>query len=229
MSESPLVVGHRGWPARYPDNTLAGFIAVTAHADVVELDVRRCADGKLVVAHDPSIRGMEVAGQPWSILGELDVGEGHHPALLDEVMGSIRPTPTQIEVKNVPWQPGYEPDHRLALEAADRAGPLDMVTSFNWETVRSVRRVFPEVLTGIALDSHIDLHDVVAHSLEAGHRVLVPEETLMTEEAAELIGSSGLQCFPWTVNDLSRAIELAELGVAGIITDDAESLAALRS
>ena len=137
--------------------------------------------------------------------------------------------PVQIEVKNLPWQPGYEPDHRLALEAADRARPLDVVTSFNWETVGAVRRVFPDVATGVAVDADGDLSDAVAHCLDAGHRVLVPEESLVTEETAELMGSSGLECFPWTVNDPTRAGELVELGVSGIITDDPESLALLRS
>ncbi len=229
MSGLPTIIGHRGWPARFPDNTLAGFLAVTAVADAVELDVRRSADGKLLLAHDPVLQGLEVARHPWPVLAELDLGDGHRPALLDEVIGSIRPIPVQIEVKNVPWQPGYEPDHRLGLEAAERAQPGDVVTSFNWETVGAVRRVFPDVATGVAVGAHSDLKYAVAHCLDVGHRVLVPEESLVTEETAELMGSSGLESFPWTVNDPTRAVELAELGVSGIITDDPESLAVLRS
>jgi glycerophosphoryl diester phosphodiesterase len=78
-----MVVGHRGWPTRYPDNTLAGFISASEVADAIETDVRRCGDGKLVLSHDPVLDGLEVASNPWSVLGEIDLGDGHHPSLLD--------------------------------------------------------------------------------------------------------------------------------------------------
>src|SRR5690606_37246920 len=52
------VWGHRGWPARYPDNTVAGIRAAAAVAVGVEIDVRRSADGRLVLAHDPDVAGL---------------------------------------------------------------------------------------------------------------------------------------------------------------------------
>ena len=76
MSSLPAIVGHRGWPARFPDNTLAGFLAVTAVADAVELDVRRSADGKLVLAHDPILQGLEVAVKPGRSLQGSTWGTG---------------------------------------------------------------------------------------------------------------------------------------------------------
>ena len=118
MTELPVVVGHRGWPRRFPDNTLTGFLAASAVADAIELDVRRSADGKLVLSHDPTVAGLVVSETPWSVLAELDLGDGHKPALLDEALAALPDTPVQLEVKNVPDQPGFEPDHRLALEAA---------------------------------------------------------------------------------------------------------------
>ncbi len=48
--------GHRGAPDIAPENTLAGFEAARAlGADYVEMDVQRCADGALVVIHDPTV------------------------------------------------------------------------------------------------------------------------------------------------------------------------------
>src|SRR5690606_14585398 len=128
-----------------PDNTLRGFLAAAEVADGVELDVRRSGDGKLVLSHDPWMKGLLVGQTSWSQLCELDLGDGHHPALLDEVLAALPETPVQLEVKNWPSDPGFEPDHRLALEAAERARPGDVVTGFNAETLEAVRRVFPEV------------------------------------------------------------------------------------
>ena len=48
----PLVIGHRGFPSRHPDNSLAGIAAALAvGADGVEVDIRRSADGVWVCHH----------------------------------------------------------------------------------------------------------------------------------------------------------------------------------
>lgn len=214
------IVAHRGWPARFPDNVLAGFLAVSDAADAVELDVRRSGDGKLILAHDPEIASHVVATTSSAALVELDVGDGHHPALLDEVLAALPDLPVQLEVKNLPFQPGYEPDQRLALEVAERARPGDMVTSFNPMTVDAVRRVFPQVRTGLALGAGGDLAEAVTTCRRAGHVAVIPAEALI-DRAPNL---EDLEIYPWIVNDPIRAGELAELGVSGIITDDAPRL-----
>ena len=51
-----LAIAHRGDPVRHRENTLAAFrAAVEAGAGMVELDVRRTADGAAVVVHDPTL------------------------------------------------------------------------------------------------------------------------------------------------------------------------------
>ncbi|HET8739177.1 MAG TPA: glycerophosphodiester phosphodiesterase [Acidimicrobiia bacterium] len=215
MTNRVAVVGHRGWPTRFPDNTLSGLLAAADVVDAVEIDVRRSADGKLVLAHDPLLGGLVVSDTPWSTLMELDLGDGHHPILLDEALAALPGTPVQLEVKNWPIDPGFEPDHRIALETADRARPGDVVTSFNPVSLETVRRVFPDVPTGRCVTAGTPLDEAVEHCLDAGHRALVPDESMLHEEVP-----ADLEVYPWTVNDPVRARELVELGVTGIITDD---------
>lgn len=51
--DSPMIaVGHRGWRARYPANSLAGLTAAAAAGHPVELDAHRSADGVWMVVHD---------------------------------------------------------------------------------------------------------------------------------------------------------------------------------
>ena len=55
----PLVIAHRGASRDAPANTPAAFeAAIAVGADAVELDVRRTADGVLVVHHNASRRGV---------------------------------------------------------------------------------------------------------------------------------------------------------------------------
>lgn len=216
------LIGHRGWPARFPDNVLAGFVAVSSVADAVEMDVRRSADGKLVLAHDPELRGLVVADAPWALISELDLGGGNRPALLDEVLAALSGTPAHIEVKNLPHQRGYEPDHRVALEAAMRARPGDTVTSFNTLSLAAVRRSFPDVRTGLIVGAGGDLDEAAALCHAEDHPVLVPSEQLIHSSVEHF----GLEVCAWTVDEAHRARELVELGVWGIISDDAPRLAA---
>lgn len=215
----PMVIGHRGWPSRFPDNTLAGFLAASEVADAVELDIRRSKDGKLVLSHDPAIGDLIVSEQPWSVLAEVDLGDGHKPALLDEMITTVPDLPAQFEIKNLPHEPGFEPDHRVALEAAERARPGDMVTSFNWLSLAAVRSVFPDVPTGVLLEGSGDLEEAIAVCLQGGHAALLPSVRL-TPVAVEKGLAAGLSVFPWVVDDGNLARDLGAIGVTGMITDD---------
>ncbi|MGH8278533.1 MAG: glycerophosphodiester phosphodiesterase family protein [Gammaproteobacteria bacterium] len=53
---TPVLVGHRGWPAHYPENSLEGFAAaVAAGARWLECDVQLSADRVPFVCHDVSL------------------------------------------------------------------------------------------------------------------------------------------------------------------------------
>jgi len=52
----PLVLGHRGWRDRFPENTLASFQAALAlGCDALELDVHLSRDREVVVLHDETV------------------------------------------------------------------------------------------------------------------------------------------------------------------------------
>ncbi len=79
---SPAVLmAHRGWPARYPENSLAGVrAALDAGAAMVEVDVQLTADGVPVVLHDATLartaeRGDSIFDLPVSAAPGIDVGE----------------------------------------------------------------------------------------------------------------------------------------------------------
>ena len=56
MKNTVLVEGHRGYSAKYPENTLISFAAaMDLGVDGVELDIRWSADKVLMVIHDASL------------------------------------------------------------------------------------------------------------------------------------------------------------------------------
>ena len=56
------LIGHRGEPESYPENSLAGFEAVlAAGARYIETDVQLTVDGVPVLSHDASL--LRITGQ----------------------------------------------------------------------------------------------------------------------------------------------------------------------
>lgn len=81
----PLLIGHRGYPARYPENTLASFRgAMEAGCDMIELDVTLTRDRKVVVIHDDTLdrtttgKGL-VASHSLEEITALDAGSWFDP------------------------------------------------------------------------------------------------------------------------------------------------------
>jgi glycerophosphoryl diester phosphodiesterase len=88
-----FLIGHRGEPERFPENSLAGFRAVLeAGALYIETDVQITADGIAVLSHDPSlfkITGHElmVTETDYPRMRELPAG---HPARFGERFRDLR-------------------------------------------------------------------------------------------------------------------------------------------
>ncbi len=211
------VVGHRGAPGQHPDNTLAGLMAGLEVDGAVEVDVRLSRDGRLVLAHDPQLNGLVVADATWAELSDLDLGSGHPPCLLDEVLAI--PGRVDMEVKNLPGQPGFDPDGRLALLVASRARSTDIVTSFYWPDMDLVRARKPDVATGIIIGEGGSFEDGLDHCRSRGHRGMAVQDPLLDRPRCEMAAQAGVRLMAWTVNEMDRARELSLWGVAAIISD----------
>ncbi len=77
----PILVGHRGYAAHYPENTLVGIeAALNAGAQFIEVDIQVSADGVPVLFHDATLT--RTTGAPGTIMshtlaqiGRLSAGE----------------------------------------------------------------------------------------------------------------------------------------------------------
>ena len=217
------IAGHRGWPTRFPDNTAAGITAALEAVGSIETDVRRTSDGVLVLSHDPVLASRVVCETLWEELAILDLGSGHHPVSLSELLAEIAgPHPLNLEVKNSPAEPGFEPDHLIALETAWSARSDDLLSSFYWPSMDAVRASSPAVATGLLLDDPVSMADAIAHARRMGHRAVIPNWKILMREPDSIASArrAGIHVASWTVNDPAVARKLFAAGVSVIITDD---------
>jgi glycerophosphoryl diester phosphodiesterase len=91
----PYVYGHRGTRRGAPENTLRAIeIAIAQGAEGIELDVRLCGSGEVIVLHDPDLQ--RVAGVPllaaasnYRALAACDLGDGARVPLLDDALSLV--------------------------------------------------------------------------------------------------------------------------------------------
>ena len=102
------IVAHRGYGGAFPENTRSAFERAAETADWIELDVRACQSGELVVFHDETLDRLtggsgRVVATPWERLRELEVLESGERALrLEEALSAIpADTGVQVELKDV--------------------------------------------------------------------------------------------------------------------------------
>ena len=122
------IVAHRGASREAPENTLEAFAkAIEIGADMIEFDVRRAPDGRLVISHDP-VRG---AGSKLATLEDT----------LHLTQGRIK---LDVELKEL----GCEKD---AVDMLLQHFPLSdfCITSFLAPAIREVRAIHPGIRTGL--------------------------------------------------------------------------------
>lgn len=225
-ADRPLVLGHRGASAHAGDNTVEAFrLAVDHGADGVELDVRFTADEAVILSHDPSTPGFGVFAD--RSFADLRTELPHVPTL-DEGAAVLGDLVINVEIKNDPTEPDFDPDHRMAdhiaawVAAGDRYGRC-VVTSFNPDTVARVRFVDERIVTGQLLDRTADLADDIPAAAAAGHDYVAVHKRLLRAKpakAVDLAAKHGLGVAVWTVDGPRVLNRLRQAGVAAVIAND---------
>lgn len=223
----PVVVGHRGVRrAGVVENTPPAFAAAHAEgARWVELDARRSADGVAVVHHDGwTPDGLPVVEQTAATLA----GKGLW-ALADVLAGLHPDLGVNVEVKNLPGEPDYDPDEAIAAVVADVLGegqrPL-LASSFNPLTVAALNARLPATPVALVHYDAIPVADAIPLAAEFGAVALSSRIGAAGLDAAGVAAAhaAGLEVMVWTVNDPATALAMAGAGVDAICTDDPRSL-----
>jgi len=226
----PLVLGHRGARHAAPENTLKAFeLAATEGADRVELDVRICQSGEVIVLHDSTVARVsgrsdarQVEELTWAELSEIDVGEGERIPLLADVLDwALRLNMlVNVEVKS-------DVMDRQALLAAvakllneHAATPNNvLLSSFEPRFVHWLARNVPKAQVGwLVHEKQRFFRKATGHRL-LGATAVHPEHVLATTDQLARWKKRDSLVVVWTVNEPERAKALADLGVDVIISD----------
>jgi glycerophosphoryl diester phosphodiesterase len=246
-SKRPLIIGHRGYCALAPENTLPSFqLALEAGADLVELDYHHSKDGIPIVIHDRFLDRTTNARKKWRRL-RIKVGEKTAEEIQNLDAGSWfdkkfcgAKVPLLTEALDLICGNG-----RVAL-VEHKSGDAEtlakllknkklinrvVVISFDWSFLHALHEFVPEQVLGALGPPTRTLkrkrrfaaakslsRRLLDELLPTGARLAVWNRRV----TAVAIGEArrlGLGVWTYTVNRPLHAILLRNLGVKGIITN----------
>ena len=211
-------IAHRGCADQYPENTVLAARRVADDVDAIEIDVRRCGSGELVVVHDDTIdRVTDGTGRVADL--SLAALQAH------EVLDAGEPIPTLASFLDaVPDAVGVNVELKerglaaaVAAELAARENWF-VVSSFDVEALAEMRAVDDSI--PLALLFQHDPDENLARAVELDCEYVHPSARLcLTTNVVADAHRRGLDVNAWTATRATIATALVKAGVDGVIAD----------
>jgi glycerophosphoryl diester phosphodiesterase len=245
-SNQPVLIGHRGYSAIAPENTLPSFqLALDAGAELVELDYQQSQDGEPMVIHDPVLdrttnarkqwkqRRIKVSSKTAAQIQALDAG-----SWFDAKFAGAK-IPTLIEALDLICGGGsVAVIERKSGDARTLATILRgrklinhvVVISFDWKFLRELHALIPEQILGALgpparlsngrrpLHPRRHLSSRLKDLAKTGARIAVWNRKVSVR-GIRTAHKRGLKIWVYTVDDARLARRLVKRGVQGIITN----------
>jgi glycerophosphoryl diester phosphodiesterase len=233
----PLLIGHRGYPARFPENTIASFKgAMDAGCDMIELDVTLTKDRKVVVIHDDTLdrtttgKG-SVRGRLLQEIKKLEAGSWFNarfaaervPELDEVIVLTAGRCMLNIEIKESAFDADFPVDaiEHQVVQLVKTSGALDrvIISSFDRRIIERLARMPAPPALAYITDAGAEpevmgvLQAIRAFSWH-------PRRTALTREQVERVHAEGMKIYPWTINARAEADALLGLGVDGLICNE---------
>jgi glycerophosphoryl diester phosphodiesterase len=246
-----LVIAHRGGRSLGPENTLYTFRRAAAlGADVLEIDLNRTKDGRLVVFHDRHVDRTTSGSGPvssftWKEIRQLDAayrwstdngltfplrGHGIRIPSLAEVFAAFPNKRINIELKDS--RPESINQLCQLVRTYDKSEKV-MIASFDASRLKRFRSLCPQVATSVGASEAMLFYGLQWTHLQAAYSppaqaLQVPPRygriQLVTHQFVKAAHARNLRVHVWTVNDAEEMQRLIKLGVDGIMTDYPERL-----
>lgn len=229
MRVTPQIIAHRGGGGETLENTRESIgYALSQKVSRYETDVRALKDGTVVLQHDSQLTS------PWGdfrTVGELTSQEffalrgsaGQRPISLKAALEDFPTLAYNVDIKEPRALEG-------ALRAVSDADAWERVvfSSFSSRTLAKLRKRHPGAQTCLSPVEVVQAL-VAAHSASnlhfdsAGAFAQVPLKwkgiTVVDRVFVSWCHSQGIKVEPWTINEQTEMLQLADLGVDAVMTD----------
>ncbi len=239
-----LRIGHRGAAGLEPENTLRSINrAIALGVEMVEIDVRACADGYLMVAHDDELASAQgerfrVSTSSVAALRRFDMGKGERLLRVDEALEAIRGRArVNLDLK-------VEGHAGALLELVRGAGMVDdtivtgdAVTSFGY-----LKAAEPHLWLGLSISAgrcaaaRAALEErapqrareraavLAARAASVRAEALMLEYTQISAALVRALHARQVRVYVWTVDSGRQMVRLKAQGVDGVTSNRVDLL-----
>ncbi|UYO99344.1 glycerophosphodiester phosphodiesterase family protein [Oceanotoga sp. DSM 15011] len=222
------ILGHRGYRAKFTENTLEAFEkAIEFGADGIEYDTRLTKDKVPVVLHDDNLerlsgKNIKLSDITFEELQKIKLDNGQSVPKVEDVLKILdEPSFLNLEVKEVEAAiPSYE------LTKKYNALNRTLFSSFKVDALREIRKIDKDVKLGLLVD-YDSLNNLIDLNKELNFFSLnlwvdkLNERKLISKAFLRKWRKSGMKIYLWTLND-PKDLKTFKGLYDGIITDEVE-------
>jgi glycerophosphoryl diester phosphodiesterase len=234
LGPGPLIYGHRGDSSRAQDNSIEAFaFAAEAGGDGIELDVRRTADGVLILSHDsvhPTIGELAIA--PFARIRDED------PLIvtLEEGLAAIPPDmAVNVEIKNWKSEPGFDGKRTIVDQTIAKLLEVDdptrmLISSFDPFAMIRTKRIAPSIARGQLVWTNTRLSVGLWWTRFFGHQSVNLPAVYVQDDPESVVRRAtglGLAVMVYVVDDPDMMRRMFAAGIDMIVTNDVTTGAAV--
>ncbi len=218
---APVVIAHRGNSSVAPENTLAAIDAAKYSGWGAEIDTLKTADGQYILMHDDTVDRTtdgtgSVAKLSFDYIRSLDASytfPSYSPEQVPTLLEAVEEAMTCNLKLCIEIKAGTPSDLLPILSPFSSYIELH---SFSWSTLQSIDNLGGD-FTYVAIGSG---------NLDAKIPTMPPcidkvswDYGTVTQTGIDTLHAANKPVYAWTVNTTTRALQLADMGIDGIISN----------
>ena len=241
MKNKPLILGHRGYRSRFPENTMLSFAkAVEYGADGIECDIQKTSDCRYIVFHDDELSRITghsgyVKDVNFDELSGLDAGMGERIPDINSFLNSLhghRLRNIELKVETITHD-----DFSAIDSAVDHSGFKNdvLISSFHHDLLPQYKEA--GYRTGLLFDAEYMQDNKISalvkvfrykpFSVNLPAAVFSGNVSLSARMFLAVIKILGVKTVYWTVNTGEQFNSVKDNAYA-VITDNVELMVSLR-
>jgi glycerophosphoryl diester phosphodiesterase len=213
------VIGHRGAKGECAENTLPCLeYAIKVGADIVEVDVRKTQDGKLIILHDETferVAGINKAPKELTLIEikeRIKVFGDYEVPTLEKVLSLVKNRAGLfVEIKEPPTVGKVV----KLIEDFDVVDTVAVI-SFYSEAIKRVKEINHALTTGFI---YMKPQDAIITAKKIKADFILPYFPLATPKAVAFAHRLKLKVVPWVINDDKTLERVLKAKPDGIATD----------
>jgi len=222
-----LRIAHRGASDYAPENTLEAFRkAVELKLEVVEFDVHRTKDGKLVIMHDHNVKKTTDGLGSIHTLSLKELKKIHEPngesvPTLQEVINILKnKCICKIDIKD-----SNITEKVLKMIKKNHIENSVIITSELISVLKKSKILSPEIKIELGgFKEKRPVEEMIKEVKDINAEIISPHYSIITKKLVDESHKNGLEVHVWTVDDPKLMKKMKKLGVDGITSNCADKI-----